>query len=284
METVLRLAGESLPAEGGFYPHTMTLNVSGVGTNVARALHALGSSVRLLTVAAEDTAGMVIRQTLQGIDTHFTPAQATPQSLALIRPDGTHTYYRDLKDTPEQIAPRAEFQAALEGCAAVLLGNIGWTRDLLPLARQAGIPVITDAQDISGLDDAYHQPYFQGAEVLLFSAARLNQPIQTLLALPQRSAAQLFIATLGDRGALLLERHSRTIHHQRAFPVQAVFHGGAGDALAGAFAHFYFVRGESARESLRLACAAAALKLRTLGSGVGHASEEDVRLVAAQVK
>ena len=76
----------------------------------------------------------------------------------------------------------------------------------------------------------------------------------------------------GPRGALLLER-GQAVLHQPDFPVPAASGGGAGDTLAAAFAHFYLSRHRAAPGSLRLACAAAALTLGSLGGGEGHPDE-----------
>ncbi len=280
VETVFRLGGKELPTAGGVFPDALSLNVSGVGMNLARGLSRLGSPTRLLTLAADDPAGELVRARLGGVETRFVPTRSTPQTLALVRPDRMHTFYRDPGDTPEAPAPAAEFLEMLPGCAAALLTNVGWTCELLPVAQRAGAAILTDLQDIDGLDNPYDVPYFAAADVLLLSAERLAAPAELLYELMNRSRAALLVAGLGQEGALLLERGVDGVQHQPAFPVQAVHQGGAGDALAAAFAHFSFTRRRSAREALRLACAAAALKLRGWGSGTGHASEEEVMELA----
>ncbi len=126
------------------------------------------------------------------------------------------------------------------------------------------------------MNTPYDQPYLDAADVLLLSAARLSDPAAFLLALRQRCRTEVIVAGLGEDGALLLERGSPGVHHQPAFPVQTTHRGGAGDALAAAFAHFLFTREREPRDALWLACAAAALKLRGTGSGEGHATETEV--------
>ena len=276
VETVLHLGGETLPPVGGVFPDSLGLNVSGVGANLAFGLNRLGSPVRLLTLAADDPAGKFVRLGFDGIDACFAPTRVTPHTLALVRPDGTHTFYRDPGDTPDDPAPVTEFSNLLPGCVAALMTNVGWTRGLLPLARRAGLPILTDVQNIAALDNPYDAPYFAAADVLMLSAERLTDRAAFLRELLNRSQARLIVAGLGHEGALLLERGMDSLHHQPAFPVQTAHQGGAGDALAAAFAHFLFTRTLEPREALRLACAAAALKLRTSGSGSGHATEVEV--------
>lgn len=277
VETVFHLAEETLPVQGGFFPHQLSLNVSGVGANLTRALTALGSQVRLLSFAAHDEAGKLIRTSFSqmSVEAHFAATGHTPLSLALVGPDGQHTFHRDLKDTPQAAAPVHAFESLCSGCSATILTNIGWTRDLLPIARAASLPILVDVQDIPGPDDPYNAPYFAAADVLFLSAARLRDPAATLRELSTRFPARLLVAGLGEQGALLLER-GQDVQHQPAFPVDAVYYGGAGDTLAAGFAHFFFTRQMSAPQALRLACAAAALKLRIRGSGQGHPTEAEV--------
>lgn len=276
VETVFGLEDAMLPSGGGVFRDALHLNVSGVGANLVFGLQRLGSPVRLLTLAAPDPAGEFVRSRFGGVDAQFVATRITPQTLALVRPDGTHTFYRDPGDTPEAPSPTAEFSTLLPGCAAVLMTNVGWTRDLLPVARSAAVPILTDVQNIAALDHLYDAPYLAAANVLLLSAERLTNPAAFVRELLHRSSARWIVAGLGREGALLLERGSDHIHHQAAFPVQAVHQGGAGDALAAAFAHFLFTADLEPRRALHLACAAAALKLQTFGSGCGHATEAEV--------
>ena len=282
LESVFCLEGELLPPQGGFFPHSMTLNVSGVGANLALALKNLGSPVRLLTFGADDLCGKVVRAALEGIEVCFSPSSATPQSLALVRPDGSRTFYRDLKDTMGTAAPTTDFLNLITGCAAVLMTNINWTRPLLPLALEVGLPILTDVQDLRDLHNPYDQDYFRAADLLFLSAEHLEDPATVMESVLERFPARLVVAGWGQRGALLLERGGE-LYHQPAFPVGVLSTGGAGDTLAASFAHFYFSRGKSAPQSLRLACAAAALKVRAIGSGQGHPDEEAVlRFVNSQ--
>ena len=280
VETVMRLDGPTLPSAGGLVPYAMNLNVSGVGVNLARGLARLGNPVRLLTALGDDPAGRLVRAELADTALTVFSAASTAQTLALVRPGGEHTFYRDGKGNHDLLAPQAAFQALLPGSAAALLTNIGWTRGLLPIARAAGIPIVTDVHNLAGLDHPYDQPYFEAADVLLLSAARLADPAAFVQALAGRTGANVIVAGLGEAGALRYERVVAGVYHQPAFAAEPVHLGGAGDALAAAVTHFMFNRGALPREALRLACAAAALKLRGAGSGEGHATEAEVRALA----
>ncbi|NTY02516.1 carbohydrate kinase family protein [Deinococcus sp. JMULE3] len=280
VETVLRLDAPALDPAGSVIPDGLSLNVSGVGVNLLRGLVALGSAARLLTRLGDDVAGRTVRAELRAHDLRVVPARATAQTLAVTRPDGTHVFHRDPKDHADAPAPHDAFRAALPGCRAALMTNIGWTRDLLPAARAAGVTILTDVQELTAPDHAYDQPYLRAADVLLLSAARLPDPAAALRALGARARADVIVAGLGGVGALLWTRDTDEMHHQPTFPVPVRHAGGAGDALSAAFAHFLFTRGLPPQEALRLACAAAALKLRGAGSGEGHATEPEVRALA----
>ena len=279
LETVLKLEGDTLPLQGGFFPHALTVNVSGVGANLALTLDALGTPVRLLSLGADDVTGRVVRSALGGVQVRFAASSATPQSLALVRADGSRTFYRDPKDTLDAPSPSTDFVEQSAGCAAVLMSNVAWTRALLPLALEASLPILTDVHDIRDLDNPYDQDYFRAAEVLFLSAEQLEDPEATLHTLLERFSMRLIVAGWGARGALLLERGSALLH-QSAFERPVLSTGGAGDALFASFAHFHYSRGHGASTAVRLACAAAALKLGAVGSGEGHPDEATVLLLA----
>lgn len=170
------------------------------------------------------------RSALEGIEVRFAASSATPQSLALVRPEGSRTFYRDLKDTLEVPSPSTDFVEFSAGCMAVLMSNVTWTCALLPLALEAGLPILTDVHDIQGLNNPCAQDYFRAATLLFFSAERLEDLVTTLHTLLERFSMRLVVAGLGSRGALLLERGGE-VRHQTAFPVNVLSTGGAGDAL-----------------------------------------------------
>ncbi|UQN05714.1 carbohydrate kinase family protein [Deinococcus sp. QL22] len=138
--------------------------------------------------------------------------------------------------------------------ATLAFAFVCWTRPLLPLAREAGVPIVTDLQATPGPAHPYDQPFLAHADVLLLSAEYLTMPpLDALRAYRQRCDPAIIVISLGAEGALMSER-GQAPHHQLVVPTRPVVStNGAGDTLLSAFVWAYF-GGYSAREALRLAC------------------------------
>lgn len=274
--------GLSLAAvESAEYPHALTLGVAGAGFNVAHALARLGAGARFLGFAGGDLAGEGVRRGLRaaGIAPHLAPAPATPLSLVVTGPGGGRRIHRDLKGLGERAAPLDLFREALAGAGVVVLGNVAWTGELLPLARAAGVPVVTDLQGTPGPGEPYDAPYL-AADVVFLSGENLRvSPEDAVRRYRAGHDPEVVVVGLGERGALLSER-GRAPHHQpAAFTRPVVSTNGAGDALLAAFTRAYF-GGVEAREALRLACTFASWKCGEAGGASGHLGWEELSALA----
>lgn len=249
-----------------------------MGFNVAHALTRLGAGTRLLAFVGDDPAGQVVRETARGagICLHPMPAPATPLSLVLTAPDGARQIYRDLKGLIGQAAPIPVFRDALAESRVAVLTNVAWTRDLLPLARAAGVPVVSDLQATPGPGHPYDLPYLADADVIFLSGANLELPLEdTLRAYRAACDPEIIVIALGADGALLSER-GRAPWHQPAVPTRPVVStNGAGDALLAAFVRAYF-GGLEAREALRLGCTFASWKCGESGGAAGHLTRTEL--------
>lgn len=133
----------------------------------------------------------------------------------------------------------------------------------------------------------------QGARVIYsaapfdIAAVRAVLPHVSVLAMNEGEAAQLFAAIPGDlpvegllitkgaQGAEYRDLRSGTVHRQSAFPVTPVDTTGAGDTFAGYFAAA-LDQGGDLPSALRLASAAAALKVTRAGAGDAIPSRAEV--------
>ena len=93
IETTVAIPGFPLPYAPVHYPfHGIHSSVSGVGVNLATALHRLGNQVYLHSLIGPDLAGETVILSLQqlGLDcSGITPSlSATPQSVILYDPQG----------------------------------------------------------------------------------------------------------------------------------------------------------------------------------------------------
>ena len=136
------------------------------------------------------------------------------------------------------------------------------------IARQAGIPVVSDVErDLPGcnellslVDHAVMSWEFAGA---LTGAATPDEAVRRLW-MPDRA---LVAVTCGEAGCYFSE-DGRRVQHQPAFRVDVVDTTGCGDVFHGAYCAA-LAKGMSASERIRFASAAAALKATQRGGQAG---------------
>jgi len=257
-------------------------SVSGVGTNVAKALRALGDAPLLLSLVAPDLAGRQVRDALSrdGLDPFWVRdgASATAQSVILYDGEGRRQIHVDLKDVQERAYPKALFDQALEACDAAALCNINFSRPFLAVAREAGKLVATDVHAISSLDDPYNADFLKAARVVFLSDESLPVPAAEFAReLGARFAPEVVVVGMGAKGALLhlpSERTSERFPAVRTRPVVSTV--GAGDALFSAFLDGY-VRERDPRAALRRAVVFASWKLGAASAAEGFLGAEGLR-------
>jgi sugar/nucleoside kinase (ribokinase family) len=266
---------ESVPARGSKANASGLAEICGGNAlNAAIAIARLGGRASLagpMGDAAETSSSFILdHMAREGIETRHIvrmPGVMTPVSAITIDATGerTLTIYRDpglwrvkLPDTGELLA---ECRAILveSRCAAFCI-------DLCHAARRRGIPVIVGVDRAMALNDAL----LTAASHILFASEQVQETTGTAddgEALRHLSGiTQAFLAaTRGPQGTIWLNERGE-LEETPAFPVQAVDTLGAGDVFHGAFA-LGLAEGRDAREALRFASAAAALKCTRHGGG-----------------
>jgi ribokinase len=270
LETVVRV-DEFGYASVRYAPHGITSAPSGVGLNVALALHTLGAEVNLCAFVGEDATGEVMRKHLErsGLNLFLEPVPAHPQSVVLVSPDGQRAIHTDLKDLQARAFTPANLERALHGADAALICNLNASRPALHLARTAGIPIYTDLHAIRDLENPYDTEFLECAQVVCFSAEHLNDPVVIGLEMLRRHAnIRTVVIGAGERGAWLLE-HDRDPHLEPAVPNPNVLSTvGAGDALCSSFAYFHAKTGD-ARFGIARAVRFASHKVGFVGGSSG---------------
>lgn len=256
----------------------ITTNPSGVGLNLALALTALGDRVGLISYAADDPAGQMLRSAVAGriAEPVLLDCDATPQSTVLYDPDGRRAIYTDLKDMQERRVPEDVF-AHFRDADAFCLCNINFARDLLPLARATGRPVFCDVHCLSDVRDAYNADFMRQSDVLFLSNENIRGREERFVReLSAEYPCSIFVVGMGERGALLYERGADRFTMIPAVTTRPVVNTvGAGDALFSAFVHFY-VAGRGAAQALSLACCFASYKIGESGASRGFVGEEEL--------
>lgn len=275
LETTLQVESFPIHYAPVRYPfHGVASTVSGVGYNIARALHTLGDQVSLLSLIGDDPPGALARQALaqDGIPDAgvLTCPSATAQSVILYEPGGRRQIHVDLKDLQEQVYPAEGYLNSLAGCELAILCNINFSRPMLSVARRAGLPVATDVHTISDLDDPYNRDFMAAANILFMSDEHLPcSPEDWARQVLERYPAEIVVIGLGAQGALLAVRRDNFVGRFPAYHIRPVVNSiGAGDALFACFVHSYVAFSDPYR-ALKCAQLFAAYKIGVAGAAQG---------------
>jgi sugar/nucleoside kinase (ribokinase family) len=145
----------------------------------------------------------------------------------------------------------------LEACRSILARSHlahfhipNWARELLPIARELGLTIACDIQDVTSPHDPYRQAFMDHAQVLFFSTANQADPaplIQTfLVARPQ----QVIVAGMGAQGCALGTQEGIEFFPPVRLEDPVIDTNGAGDALAVGFLSSYVLDGYSLHDSI----------------------------------
>ena len=246
------------------------------GGQVATAVIACqhwGLRTRYVGKLGDDSAAALHREEFAraGVETHLltVSACASQQAFILVDPKGERTvlWRRDGKLAlhPEELNrewvtnSRALHVDGYDTAAATLAAT--W-------AREAGIPVIADIDDVyPGLD-----PLLEKIDYLIVSRdfpERLcgeKQLRKSLPLLQQQYRSRLTAATLGTGGVLAWD--GEQLHHARAYRVPVADTTGAGDIFHAGFI-YGLLQQWSLQRQLDFACAAAALNCSGAGARGG---------------
>jgi sugar/nucleoside kinase (ribokinase family) len=235
-----------------------TENLDGVGQAggyAARGYARLGRRTAFIGHVGEDAAGRVVRETLQGegIDLRglaVDPA-GTARSVNLMYPDSRRKNFYDGKG-------HAALKPDLELCRSVLTGarlahvNLpDWARRLLPLAKELGLTLACDLQDMVEPGDAYRSDFIQAADILFFSSANHGDPSALMRAFLRDRPGRIVVAGTGARGCALGTQEGITFFPPEPLDLPVVDTNGAGDSLAVGFLTSHVLEGRPLAESIR---------------------------------
>lgn len=289
IETTVRVEGFPITYTPVRYPFfDVDASVSGVGYNVAKALTALGSPVRFLSIIGRDLGAALVLGQLRadGLSNAFVvqEIERTARSAILYDADGQRMIYVDLKDLQERAYPEALFEAAARDVTLAVLGNINFARPMLAAMQARGVPIATDVHTISDPDDAYNADWMRAASVLFMSDEKLPcAPEDWVRTLWDRYDAPIVVIGRGTQGALLAVRADGFLERVPAVYTRPVVSTiGAGDALFSSFVHVYRATNDPYR-AIRRALVFASYKIGVTGAADGFLSAEELDRLAAEV-
>ena len=227
----------------------LSVTPGGVGWRVTRTLQELGDEVLFATYVGSDPLGAVAIGSLRGHGLYGPTTlrcAAQPRAVVLYDKDGTRSGVSDLRSTPRLRYPARLFATATEGCDFAVLTNIAFTRPLIPVAVERGLPFATDLHIVEGVASRYNQPWMADAHVLACSHEGLPGSAEDWISqVWQRFGTPVVLVGCGAEGAVVGVRDSGAIWRVRPIAPRGVrYVNGAGDTLLGSFVHHYVASGD----------------------------------------
>lgn len=184
--------------------------------------------------------------------TLFTDPSGTARSVNLMDRDGRRRTFYDGKS-------HMHLQPDLNLCRSVLARtrlvhfNIpNWARRLLPIAKELGLTISCDIQDVLSPADDYRRDFVESADILFFSAVNQSNPTAVIEACLAASPRQIVLAGMGAGGCALGTTHDGVRYFGPvAMERPVVDTNGAGDGLAVGFLASYVLDTYSLVDSVR---------------------------------
>jgi sugar/nucleoside kinase (ribokinase family) len=235
-----------------------TLNLDYVGQAggyAARGYAQLGYKTAFIGYVGDDHNGRFVRDELagDGVDTSllFHDPAGTGRSVNFMYCDGRRKNFYDGKGHMSLEPPLDPCRAMLTRGRLAHFSIPNWARQLLPVARELGLTIGCDIQDVVEADDPYRQEFVRQADILFFSNANQPDPAALAQVYLERNPAQIIVVGLGPQGCLLVSKDGRQHFGPIEMPEPVVDTNGAGDGLAVGFLSSYVLEGYSLEESIK---------------------------------
>jgi sugar/nucleoside kinase (ribokinase family) len=228
--------------------------VGQAGGYTSRSYAQLGKAVAFIGYVGDDFSGRFIREEFarDGIDMKglFVDPMGTGRSINFMYRDGRRKNFYDGKG-------HMYLQPDLDRCRAILARSSlahfslpNWARQLLPVARELGLTIACDIQDVVTAQDPYRRDFCEQADLLFFSAVNQADPTPLIEAFLALKPDQIVISGMGARGCALGTRDGIEFYPPVEMEAPVVDTNGAGDSLAVGFVTSYVLDGYSLPDSV----------------------------------
>ncbi|HET6411395.1 MAG TPA: carbohydrate kinase family protein [Anaeromyxobacter sp.] len=254
--------------------------VGQAGGYASRGYARLGLRTAFVGSVGEDFCGRFVREELEreGIDLSglFVDPAGTGRSVNFMYRDGRRKNFYDGKS---HMTLRPDLSACRRVLSRARLAHFhipNWARLLLPVARELGLIVACDLQDLTRLPDPYRQDFVDAADVLFFSAVNHADPAPLVRALCVGRSGRLVVAGMGARGCALGTGAQVRFFPPASLDIPVVDTNGAGDALAVGFLHAWAIQGLPPEEAIRRGQVAARFTCGIRASSAGLITAEQL--------
>jgi sugar/nucleoside kinase (ribokinase family) len=261
--------------------------VGQAGGFCSRAFARLGYKTGFIGYVGDDYHGDFLTRELarDGIElTVFRDPRGTRRSVNLMLPDGRRHYFFDGKGSMDVQPDTSACRAMLARSRLAHFSIENWCRYLLEPAGELGVTVSCDLQDLPALGDPYRRDFIEAADILFFSAARLDDPVPTVRECLRARPDQVVVVGRGPEGCAVGAAGDVQLFPPVDLPLPLLDTNGAGDALAVGFLASYVLDGLELTESVRRGQAAARYACTQKASTSSLVSRSQLDFLAPQLR
>ena len=229
--------------------------VGQAGGYASRGYAQLGKRTAFIGYLGDDFSGRFIREAFarDGIDLSgiFIDPAGTSRSINLMYRDGRRKNFYDGKSHMALQPDRALCRWLLGESRLAHFNIPNWARQLLPIARELGVKIACDIQDVVTLRDGYREDFIEYADFIFFSAANHDSPAALIEELLNWKPNLIVMAGMGAQGCALGARDGIGYFGPIHMDAPVIDTNGAGDGLAVGFLSSYVLDGYSLEDSIR---------------------------------
>jgi acarbose 7IV-phosphotransferase len=229
--------------------------VGQAGGYASRGYAQLGKRAAFIGYVGDDFSGRFIRTELarDGVDTTavFIDPAGTSRSVNFMYGDGRRKNFYDGKSHMQLQPDRVVCQSVLTQARLVHFNIPNWARQLLPIAKERGVTIACDLQDVVTLQDNYREDFINDADVVFFSAANQPDPKPLIEELLQWKPSLIVVSGMGAAGCALGTTDGIRYFDPVTMKAPVIDTNGAGDGLAVGFLSSYVLDGYSLEASVR---------------------------------
>jgi sugar/nucleoside kinase (ribokinase family) len=225
------------------------------GGYASRGYAQLGWRTAFIGYVGDDFSGRFVREELarDGIDLSalFIDPAGTSRSINFMYRDGRRKNFYDGKSHMQLDPDRAVCRSILAASRLAHFNIPNWARQLLPIAKELGVTIACDLQDVVQLRDGYRDGFIEYADIVFFSAVNQAGPAPLIEELLNWKPELIVVSGMGAQGCALGTRDGVRYFEPVKMDAPVIDTNGAGDGLAVGFLSSYVLDGYSLEAAIR---------------------------------
>lgn len=219
--------------------------IGGAGGYTLRGFRNLGFKTAIIGTIGNDFLGEFIKKTLENenidISCLFIDKEGTKRSINFMYKDGRRKNFYDGKGHMIYDIDLNKCKMILKSSKIAHFNLMNWSRKLLPIAKNLGLIISCDLQDMISINDPYRQDFIKYADILFFSNVNFDNPTQVIEKLLFKNDNVIIIVGMGKKGCTIGTKEKISFYNSidlEKFPI--IDTNGAGDGLVTGFISSYY--------------------------------------------